>query len=831
MDNYQGFDSLTSEQVAKLTQQYGKNVISAGRKISFLEKIIRLLLSPLVLFLIVVGTFSFITGEVEDAIFIFAMIVINTTVGYIQERRAQQAIDALKDSLAQKTKVIRDNKLVIVDTKDIVPGDIVVLDTGDRIPGDGKVLQTRNISINESQLSGESLPVDKDTTKNNYLYMGTFVVSGKGVMQVDHTGMHTKIGEISLEVSKKSIDSSPIEKKIAGLTKIVIVLILMLFLGLLGLATINGQSLESIFSSAVAFAISSTPESLPIILLITLAVGAYRMQKQEVILRNLPSTATLASVDIICTDKTGTLTEGKLRLIETYTYAKGELEKTAELDTVLLRLGALCNGAVGEGNGFTGDILDIAILEKLKRQELDLAKIRSEAKIIDEIPFDSDYKYHATLHDTKEHKNLVIVKGAVEKVLELCDVSDTDKENIAQTQERLAGRGHKVIMLAKAEKSDKAISKEQLGGLEVVGFLVFSDVVRPDVKEVVDNIIHSGISVMMVTGDQFNAAKTIAADLGILQGDKLVLNATDVDKLSDKLSDSEVAELAVIARANPGHKLELVTTLQRQNRVVAMTGDGVNDAPALVKSDIGIAMGRDGTDVARESADMVLVDNKFTSIVSGIEEARVVFENIRKVISYLFVTAIGETVTVVGAMLAGLPIPLTATQILYLNLATDGALDVALAGEPKERDVINFKPERYRFGILTRVLTTKIILQGLVMGIAGVLVHQLYLSEVQDLVYVRSAMLVFLTVIQWFIAFSCRTTSVSIFQAKLFANKAIFVVIITSFISLCAVIYTPFLERFMNTVPVNVDIWLLAFAFGIGFVFFNELRKYLRILV
>jgi len=838
MNEYQKFSPLTELQVTELFASNGPNILQEGVKETILQKILRLLISPLVLFLIVVAIFSLTTSEIEDAVFIFVVIIINTLVGYLQERRAERAIASLKNALADKAKVIRANKgISTINSSELVPGDIVMLDTGDKVPADGILLETKSLTINESLLTGESLPVEKAEKENNELFMSTLVASGRAIMRVTATGSKTRIGKVSTEVSQKSRDTSPIEKKLSDLTKIVIFMIIILFLGLIFISLMRQDDIASLFSSFVAFAISSTPESLPVILLITLSVGAYRMEKQNVILRNLPSTATLSSVDVICTDKTGTLTEGKLNLTGIYHFNKGILVSSEDNDLELLKLAGLCNSASSHADGYVGDLLDIAILEDLEKLKCDVTALRKDNELLSEIPFDSHYKYHATLHKdpTANEKNLVILKGSVEAILELCkDMSEDHKKEVLSMQDSQANLGFKVIAIAKGHTKHDALSANHLPKLQFTGLMVFSDIIRKDVPAVIKNILQSGIKIIMITGDQINAARTIAKHLNIFSGNKLVVNALNKNTFHEALlstdKHADIENLAVVARATPGHKLELVEMLRARGNVVAMTGDGVNDAPALVRADIGIAMGKGGTDVARESADMVLVDNRFTSIVAGIEEARVVFENIRKVITYLFSTAIGETTLIVASLLAGFVLPLTATQILFINLATDGALDVALAGEQKEKNVIRFSPSRYKEAILSKALSLKVIIQGALLGASAVWLHQVYLAA-EDITYIRSAMVVYLTIAQWFMAFSARTNATSIFKVGIFSNKFIWLVILSSFLAICFFIYTAPGQQFLKTTSVNSDIWIFAFGFGILYVFVNELRKKMGVLV
>lgn len=825
------YKPLTSQQALQLQKQYGKNIIVNRRRNNPLVKIFKQLISPLILLLIIVGTFSLAAGESDDALFIYAMVVINIVVTYIQESRAEKGLSALKEMLSPQAKVFRDKEILVIDSGDIVVGDIILLDAGDRVPADGIILEEAHLSINESQLTGESLPVEKDIEKNNQVFMSTFVAGGTGVMRVTEIGMHTKIGEITKEVTEKAFDITPIEQKISKLTKYVIIAITILFIMLVGIALLRGETLENTLPSAIAFAISSTPESLPIILLLTLSIGAYRMQKKNVILRNLPSTATLAGVDVICTDKTGTLTEGKLSVIKTYLYENKKFSEDKDIDE-LITYAVLCNSAEITSKESIGDLLDIAILEFAGIKKFDFKNLRENSELLSEVPFDSEHKFQATLHKLKGKKDHVIsVKGAVENVVKLCKLSSAEISSVLEKEVDLASHGYKVIALASETTELKEIEKNKIKNLEFKGMIVFADVLRPNVKEMIVKVQNSGVRVIMTTGDQLNAAKHIAKEIGIMsdQDSGSIVNGSDYKSFKGKLTAQELQNLAIVGRSTPGQKFDLVEMLQQQGYTVAMTGDGVNDGPALVKADIGISMGKGGTDVARESSDMVLVDNNFESIVSGVEEARVVFENIRKVITYLFSTAVGESIVILFGLIATGHSPLTATQILFLNLATDGALDLALAGEKKEHNIIEFKPKRYKEEILTKKFVLKIALIGGMMGYSSLIVTQGY--QTGNVIYDQSAVLVFLTVIQWFITLSIRTTSVSLFKAGLFSNFAVWLVIILSAGLLLIVTNLPFAQRFLNTTPVGIEIWVLSALCGLTIIFLEELRKKFKILI
>lgn len=821
------YKPLTNIEAEELLQIYGKNVISNNKNINKLKRLLKHLLSPLILLLLIVSLISFLSGETHDAIFIFVMVIINIIVTYIQEERAEKGLDKLKEMLSPKSKVFRDGEIKTIDSELLVIGDIVLLNAGDKVPADGIILEESFLSINESQLTGESLPVEK--SQDTDIFMSTFVTSGNGIMRVLKTGMNTQIGSITKEVNEKAVDVAPIENKINNLTKHVMLIVFVLFILLISVSILQGSKIEDTFPDAIALAISSTPESLPIILLLTLSVGAYRMFKQNVILRNLPSAATLASVDVICTDKTGTLTEGKLTLTKELSFSNGKFDTSAKTRD-LINIAILCNAAEITSTEEIGDLLDIAILEYANNQNYDFKKIRMQFNLISEIPFDSDYRYQATLHSNTENETKTVsVKGAIENVLPMCKLENKDDANIILKKEKeLTKKGFKVIALAKKETKLNSIAHDDIKNITFCGFIVFADVIRDSVKQIIPDLIDSGIKVIMTTGDQKNAATFVAKELQILNDkNNLVINGNG--KKSLEIENSELSRLAVISRSTPNQKLELIEMLQSKKHIVAMTGDGVNDAPALVKAEIGIAMGIDGTDVARESSDMVLVDNNFSSIVNGIEEARVVFENIRKVITYLFSTAIGESFVILFGLLSFGSSPLTATQILFLNLSTDGALDLAMSLEKKEKDIIKHKPARYQEQILTKKFTSRLVLLGSTMGFFALLMQDVIRTG--DTIYDRSALLVFLTSIQWFVVLAARTHSTSIFSTGIFSNRAIIGVIFFSASALLAMTTLPIGQQFLGTTSVNIEIWILGIISGVAILFLEELRKKWRVFV
>jgi len=747
-----------------------------------------------------------------------------------------------------------------------------LLEAGDIVPADGLILNAKGLQAVEAQLTGESYPSSKteigqkqmaainrayfnhSETENisgllakfiskeqspqlnssNYLYQGTFVATGKGMLVVLKIGMDTEVGKISTVVLKQVRNPAPIELKIKKLTKIIFYAVTIICLLIFAVGLVFGIPALEIFKTSISLGVSAIPEGLPVVVTLTLAIGAWRMGRVNAILKNLASASTLAGATIICTDKTGTITEGRLIHSDIYTLQEiidrqtNKLNLNNQFEKVALVLSNLCNNAILSVKGkILGDPLDLALIESARNLGIDPEKLQLEYERLDEIPFDSSYKYIATLHKFSG-SNKLIVKGAPEVLLSKCQfANDSEKTLVNDQVEKLNKQGLRTILLAEKQVERSEITHDDIADLNFSALLEFIDPLRKEVGRAIEACKNSGIKVIMITGDHLATAKFIAEQAKIFNPrSDLALTGEELIAMNNEQLNSILDKLTVIARANPETKMRLINAYQKRKHIVAMTGDGVNDAPALTAADIGIAMGKVGTDVARESADMVLTDDNFATIVKGIEEARVVYENLRKVIIFLFSTAIVEVFTIIISILIGLPLPLVAVQILWLNLLTDGPLDVALATEKKEADLMQHNPRRYTKQLIARDHYLRILFLGVVMTVGSVLAY-LYFYKNYSFEIARSAILLVLAVFQWYNVYNVKSDTKSLFKSGIFSNRAITLSIIAVVILQLLATYNPFMQRLLQTSALSGEIWVIALVGGLTIILAEEIRKFI----
>lgn len=801
----------TTKEARSNLRKYGLNVLPEKKAKTLFQLVIKQVKSPLIIFLLVVSIVTALLGEIPDTVVILLVVIVNAVMGITQERKSQTAIESLKGFLSEKCKVYRDDVIKVIDVKNVTVDDLVYLESGDKVPADAVIENAVKFQVNESQITGESFPVSKDKGKS--VFMGTTVVTGRAYIRISAVGAKTELGRISGEISKKDKDTTPLEMRFDSLTKKIMILVVTLIIIAFVLGLLNEYPSKDLLKSLIALAISITPEGLPVVVAITLAIGVFRMSKYKAIIRNLASASTLAATDIICTDKTGTLTLGKIVMEKFIPFGK-----EADYGLNELSLAALCNDA--DIKSAIGDPLDLAILNFVKNT-VDVDRLNKDYDRIDEIPFDSALKYQATLNKFN-HENILIVKGAPDILLKKLHKHYPKKhiKEIEQLLEDLTMQGLRLILLGFKRTDKKNISQRDVSELIPLGFLCFSDPVRPNVKSAVEACHKSGIKVMMVTGDYRNTAVAAARLAGIKVTDENVISGDELYTISPEA----LADIAVVYRAKPDDKSKIIDILSELKHIVAMTGDGVNDAPALVRAHIGIAMGKGGTQAAIESSDMVLLDNKFTTIIHGIEQARVIFENIKKVITYLFLTSLAETLLILGAIFFKLPIPLLGVQLLWLNLVTDGLLDITLATEKQEGNVIKYSPKRYQGPIVDKRMLLTIFRMGTYLAL-GALLFFIRIKDSYEIEYVRTAVLVFIAVPQWFIALSMRSFDVSLFKLGIFTNKYLNWAIIIQIILLSAAVYTPFMDQILYTVPLEASVWVITILFGITILAMEEVRK------
>ncbi len=881
---------LTWDEVAVRWQKFGQNIIETTKKISRLKILLDQLVNPLVLILFLAAGISIIADHAIDALVIGVIIVINTTIGYVQESKAEEALEALQKRAAPEATVLRvdpkkgDSIEQTIPAADVVPGDIILLETGDKVPADVRIISSINLEVDESMLTGESVPVQKidEPVKKeaglgdrvNVAYAGTVVTHGRGKAVVFATGIHTEIGKILELIQETGKTTTPLKKQADNLGKMLAILAVAFsaVVFVIGALNINGSSWEEVFLFALASAISSIPEGLPAVLTITLAVGVNRMAKRNAIIRKLHAVDTLGAATVICSDKTGTLTTNQMTVQQVYTdnetidvtgigfTPEGEFRKSEEKIDVkpatplywTLAGAALCNDAhlvyneAHQGHQWSvrGDPTEGALVVVAHKAHLTKDTLEDEYKRWDEIPFDSKKKYMATFHEKRAGDHFIFVKGAPEEVLALSssvltsegksELTEEVKEKILHQNTRMARNAMRVLAVAFCDegKDDLEKIKEDihLGKhcLAFAGLIGMIDPPREEAKQAIRTCREAGIRVIMATGDHPITAKAIAKDLDMLEKNSKVMAGPEVEKMSDDELDEVVKETAVFARVSPEHKYRLVESLKRHGQVVAMTGDGVNDAPALKSAQVGVAMGIAGTDVAKEASEMVLTDDNFASIVSAVEEGRVVFQNIRKVVKFLVATNFGEILAILASLLLfkDLPLIFTPVQILWVNLVTDGILDITIAMEPKESDVMKEPPRR----INARILNKEILINTLVVAVimaAGTLMMFANGYQNGGIEYARTMAFVTLAMFQVFNALNVRSRTQSVFKLGLFTNKYLNIAIPASILLLLATVYVPFMQLFMQTRPLQYNEWLMIVPLTSTILVVEELRKWI----
>jgi len=812
---------LTSHQAKALQLEHGKNIIPEKAQESVLSVFLSQFKSPLVFVLIGVAIITYILDEHSDTIVILAVVAVNSVIGTIQEVKALNSLQSLKQFLTPKAKVYRDGKVELLDASELVPTDIVLIEAGDRVPADGTLIDSSSLSINESQLTGEAYPVSKNTTDESGVAMGTLVASGRGLLKIEKIGEATALGQISKTVGEHITESTPLEKQLDRLLRAILLIVLASCAALFVIGMFVHIPLEELFKTVVSIGVSAIPEGLPIVITVTLAFGVMQMSQKKAILRNLPSVSSLAGVDVICTDKTGTLTEGNIVVQEALRFFNEKFSSAHQED--ILELSVLCNDARTD-TVVIGDLLDIALLNAAKAKAVDTEKVRQKNPRIAELAFDHKRRWQATLHQRGSSQQL-IVKGASDSLLPLCKLTKTECDTVVAKVEELANQGLRVLAIAhKTGQTLKLAKPEDVAGLELAGLIIFTDTIRSDAAAAIKKCQEAGIQVIMITGDHLNTAKTIGAQVGLYKQGDLAVVGTELENLFHFTHSPD--DLTIVARATPFDKSALIDQLRAEHKLVAMTGDGVNDAPALVKADIGIAMGKSGTDAAREAADMVLADDAFATIVDGISAARGIFENIRKVISYLFTTSYGEVVVIFLSLILQLPLPLVAAQILWLNLITDGILDIAISTEPHTKHIMKMSHLRYKDGIIDKLLLLRIILLGTIMAVGTIIVFIVEL-RMHDLAYARTSALIVLAIFQWVHALNSRSETRSIFKLGFFTNRNVVYALILEAVLLVMAVYTPFFQGLLQTVPVAPNVWVVAILTSLSVLVVEEVRKYL----
>lgn len=797
--------------------------------------------------------------EWVDALAIIAIVIINAILGFIQEYRAEKSLAALKKLSSPSSKVMRDGKRGIVSSSELVPGDLIEVEAGDSIPADSRLTWiSSNFSVLEASLTGESTPVAKTihplaekevplADRANMVYMGTSVASGKARALVVDTGMRTELGNIAGMVQDIRAEDTPLQKKLEQFGKWIVVLCFILVGLVFILEWLRGGKIVDVFLTAVSLAVAAIPEGLPAVVTIALALGVHRMVKRHALIRKLPSVETLGCATVICSDKTGTLTKNEMTVQKIFAggrifevtgigYApQGEfllegkqINFSAYPDLAnILRSGALCNSsrlAKEEGTyKIVGDPTEGAILTAAGKAGIFQEKLGEEFNFVDEIPFDSERK-KMTVILKRQDKVMALVKGAPDVLLGDClnieenglsrKLTEADREAIQKANDSLAGQAMRVLAVAYREldktheKFDAETTEREL---TFRGLIAMIDPPREEVKKAIQECKDAGIKTVMITGDHKNTAVAIARELGFFNDDSLALSGEELDRLNDEELYHKVRNISVYARVSPEHKLRVVRAWRRHGEVVAMTGDGVNDAPAVKEADIGVAMGITGTDVTKEVSDMVVTDDNFASIVSAVEEGRGIYDNIKKFIHYLLSCNAGEILVMFSASLAGLAPPLLPIHILWVNLVTDGLPALALGVDPVSPGIMRRPPRKPNEAVVTKERAFLMLTQGAFIAFCALFAFVFVLFiENEGIGRARTAAFVVLACSQLFHAFNCRNLEVSLFKIGVFTNKKLLYAAGISFILQMAVVYAPFLQKVFKTEPLGLFDWLLV---------------------
>jgi calcium-translocating P-type ATPase len=772
--------------------------------------------SPLIYLLLAATVVTFLLGRTNDSTVIAIVLLINAIVGFVQERRAETSVRALKKLVSSRTRVIRGGLEQEIDSRELVVGDLVMLESGMRVPADLRVVSSNALLVDESILTGESVAVSK---ANGMAHAGTVVVSGRGTAVVVATGIQTELGKIAGSIQSAKPSRTPLEDRMDRFARqITIVVVIASSLSfLIGVA--RGEELVEMLLVAVALAVAAVPEGLPAVFTITLAIGVQRMAKRHAVLRRLGAVETLGSTTVIGSDKTGTLTENRMTVMEAWA-PSGSADR-AFLSAVLT------NEAFAEENhGYRGDPTEVALMNAAVRRGLDPESLRNEHRCIADLPFEPERQYSASLRDDGTRR--LHVKGAPERIARMC--RDLDRGSFFDALHRMTETGLRVLAVAGREADDRA-SEEQLGDpreLELLGLIGMKDPPRAGVREAIRGCQAAGIRVVMMTGDHARTAESIGRELGIAEVGARVLTGKELEAMSDAELGDQVGRVSVLARVAPEHKLRIVRALKQRGEVVAVTGDGVNDAPALKAADIGIAMGRGGTDVAREASDMVLTDDNFVSIHAAVEEGRVTFDNLRKVTFFLLCTAAAEIFAVLGAQSFGWPIPFMPVQLLWLNLVTNSIQNLALAFEPRDSDVLEQPPRPRSAGILSALLWERMIVAGVVMAVGTLLLFHLELVAGSSIVRAQTIALTTMVLFQMFQVGMARSERRSAFVTSPFSNVALLVGTIAATALHAAVMMLPFTARLLHLEPVDPRSWLTMVLVAASIIPAMELHKLIR---
>ncbi len=808
------FEGLTDSEAEKRLKEFGYNRLKSKSRKNPIGIFLSQFKDIMVIVLLCATVVSVAMGEIYDAVTIILIVLMDAVLGFIQEYRTERTMEALEKLTAPTARVIRDGKEKVIDASLIVPDDIVLIEAGDQVPCDGRIIRSNGLWCNESILTGESEAVRKNDSENQ-VFMGSSVTRGKAVIVCENTGMNTKMGQVSSLIDEAGSQETPLQRKLGSLGKTLCLLcagvcILVVIAGIL-----RGEPIFDMLMTGITIAIAAIPEGLPATVTIALALAVRRMMKRNALVRRLHSVETLSCANVVCTDKTGTLTENKMSVTKIRTADK-EFSLTSDLVTdkcldELLRCAVLCNNAVLSETDSVGDPTEIALLVAAKK--FDISK--NGYTRLSEIPFDSETK-QMSVTVSGDHCVRTYTKGAPDVILRTCRMIYTEsgilsltgekKKELYQIVDEYAGCALRVMAFA--------FTDEKTGYEVFLGLTGMLDAPRAEAKVSVSELRKAGIRTIMITGDHKLTAEAVAKEVGILRRSDLVISKDELDELSDKELDRIISKVAVFARVDPSDKLRIVQSLKRKGNIVAMTGDGVNDAPAVKEADIGIAIGKNGSEACKQAADMVLLDNNLSTICEAVRQGRTVYMNIRKFVRYLISCNIGEVMVMFLSIVLGMPVVLLPTQILLVNLVTDGLPAMALSLEKSEKEILRMKPSEFSGSFFSGGLLGKISLRGILIGLCtlGCFAYSLYLGCALETA--RTCALVTLIASQLIHVFECRSEHKSMFRMNPFENPALILAVLASAGVTTLCIYVPFLSVAMETTPLILPemAWSLLFA-------------------
>ena len=876
---------LSETEAKQRLEKIGFNQLKEGKKRTVWNMFSDQFKNVLIIILLISAVVSVLLGEITDAIVIGIIVLLNAIMSVLQEYKAEKSLDALKKMTVPETLVIRDGRQKKIKSLQLVPGDIVLLESGDRIPADLRLVELSDMRIQEAVLTGESEPVEKNTRiidaedvslgdRTNMAYMGTSVIAGRGKGVVVVTGMDTQMGQIAGMLQEQKQGLTPLQKKLNQVGKNLGVLILFIIAIVVLVGCLRGIDFFDMFMTGISLAVAAVPEGLPAVVTIVLALGVQRMIKKNAIVRRLPAVETLGATTVICSDKTGTLTQNQMTVqklvlsdreiaIEGAGYQPfgqfrqdGQSVQPSDDQTMalLLKAATLCNNAVLRQNEdcqhweIIGDPTEGSLVVAAAKAGYQKEGLENEYPRLKEFPFDSDRKRMSTINQIPEGGNMLFVKGAPEQMIDLCtkyreneqtrQLSESMKERIVKQNKVLASQALRVLAIAyreitpqekeRLEKNEKLDSDQMEDQLIYLGLMAMIDPPRKEAAQAVQICRKAGIRPIMITGDYSLTAQAIATQLDIYRPDDRIISGSELEKMTQSELEKVVLKTTIFARVSPRHKRRIVRALQKNNQVVAMTGDGVNDAPALKESDIGVAMGITGTDVSKEAADMILIDDNFSSIVSAVEEGRKIYQNIRKFIRYLLSCNLGEIITIFVAILIGLPRPLLPIQILWVNLVTDGFPALALGLDPGEADLMKHPPRDPDEGIFSGKMGFNIFSQGIFIGMITLIAFYYGYSQ-YSLVIGETMAFGTLSFSQLWQSLNSRSEQYSLIKLGIFTNRYLVLAIFVSGILQLLVMLIPFLQSIFGVTALTYSQWLVVILISLTAIPFVEILKKLKL--